>query len=60
MSDPTAHDVIDAEQARKILEVPAEQIGVMVEEGMLNPIDDGHGGTGFARSEVVAVRMLGG
>jgi hypothetical protein len=60
MSDARADDVIDAHEAARLLEVTGEQIPVMVDEGILTPVDDGRGGTGFARSEVMAARLMGG
>ena len=60
MSDARAEDVIDAQEAARLLEVSSEQIPVMVDEGILTPVDDGRGATGFARSEVMAARLIGG
>ena len=60
MSDARAEDVIDAQEAARLLEVSSEQIPVMVDEGILTPVDDGRGATGFARSEVLAARLIGG
>jgi hypothetical protein len=60
MSDRSADDVIKAEEAAELLEVPVEQVAVMADEGILTPVDDGSGATGFARSEVMAARLLGG
>jgi hypothetical protein len=60
MSDARADDVIDAQEAARLLEVTSEQIPVMVDEGILTPVDDGRGATGFARSEVMAARLMGG
>lgn len=52
--------MIDAQEAARLLEVTNEQIPVMVDEGILTPVDDGRGATGFARSEVMAARLMGG
>jgi hypothetical protein len=52
--------VIDAQEAARLLEVRSEQIPVMVEEGILTPVDDGRGATGFSRAEVMAARLMGG
>ena len=60
MTDHTADDVISADEAAELLGVPAGQIATMVEEGLLTPVDDGRGGSGFARAEVAAARLLGG
>jgi hypothetical protein len=60
MSDASADDVIDAQEAARLLEVRSEQIPVMVEEGILTPVDDGRGATGFSRAEVMAARLMGG
>lgn len=60
MPDDRADEVIDAQEAARLLEVADAQIPVMVDEGILTPVDDGRGGTGFARSEVMAARLMGG
>jgi CO/xanthine dehydrogenase Mo-binding subunit len=53
-------DMIGTEEAAEILGVPAEQVPVLAEEGVLTPQDDGAGGQLYARSEVMAARLLGG
>jgi len=58
--DHDADDLIQADEAARELEVPVEQIAVMVDEGILNPVDDGAGHTGFSRAEVAAARLMGG
>jgi maltose-binding protein MalE len=58
MSDhPTVE--VDADEAARILEVAADRIPVLVEEGLLHPVD-GSQGQRFDRSEVEAVRLIGG
>lgn len=52
--------VIGPDEASELLEVPPTQIPVLVEEGLLTPVDDGSGGTGFVRAEVLAARLQGG
>jgi hypothetical protein len=50
---------VDVEEAAGILEVSADRIPVLVEEGLLHPVD-GSDGARFDRSEVEAVRLIGG
>ena len=57
MSEPHEDDLLDATQAAEVLQVPADRIEVMVDEGLLTPEgDDGR----FRRSEVEALRLQGG
>ena len=60
MTDRTADDVIGVDEASELREVPPAQIGVLVEDGILTPVEDGAGGSGFARAEVMAARLMGG
>lgn len=60
MSGGPADEVISADEAADLLEVPAGQIPTLVDQGLLTPVDDGRGGSGFVRAEVVAARLLGG
>lgn len=60
MTDSTADDVIGVGEASELLEVPPAQVGVLVDDGVLTPVDDGAGGTGFSRAEVMAARLMGG
>ena len=53
-------DVVGVEEAAELLGVPAEQVHVLADEGVLTPLDDGAGGQVYARSEVQAARLLGG
>ena len=58
MSDhPTVQ--VDADEAAGILEGTPDRIPVLVEEGLLHPVD-GSDGQRFDRSEVEAVRLIGG
>lgn len=52
-------DVVDVDEAARILEVTADRVMVLLEEGLL---EDVGGGTQprFERQEVVALRELGG
>lgn len=59
MTDRPADDVIGAEEASALLEVPAHQLEVLVDQGVLTPVD-GTGTTGFSRAEVMAARLMGG
>lgn len=59
MTDSTADDIIGVDEASELLEVPPAQIGVLVEDGVLTPVADRAGGTGFARAEVMAARLMG-
>ena len=57
--EPTGSDeLLDAEAASALLEVPTDRIDVLVEEGLLTPLGDA-GARRFRRSEVLAVRDLG-
>ncbi len=52
-------DLITAAEAGAILEVTPDRIDVMVEEGLLVPVDVS-GERRFPRAEVTALRELGG
>jgi hypothetical protein len=58
MSHPD--DLITAEQAADILEVPVDQVHAMVEEGMLDPSGSDADQPLFRRADVIAVDLLGG
>jgi len=63
MTDPQAGaegDLIGLEEASELLEVPVEQVRVMVEDAMLTPADPDASEPQFLRAEVVAARQLGG
>lgn len=60
MTDGAPDDVISADEAAAVLEVPPAQVAVLAEQGVITPVDDGAGGTGFVRAEVMAARELGG
>ena len=51
-------DLIGVEEASALLEVTADRVEVMVEEGLLTPV--GTGERRFRRAEVLAARELGG
>ncbi|HMF05362.1 MAG TPA: hypothetical protein VKH17_11150 [Acidimicrobiia bacterium] len=51
-------DLIDADEASALLEVPPDRVDVLVEEGLLTQFGGG-GERRFRRSEVLAVRDLG-
>lgn len=52
-------DLVDLEEASRLLEVEPSQVETMVEEGMLASTE-GSSGRRFRRSEVMALRELGG
>lgn len=52
-------DLITVEEAASLLEVAVDRIRIMVDEGMLDPVDD-EGAPTFVRAEVIAVRQIGG
>jgi hypothetical protein len=52
-------ELIDATTAADLLEVSLDRIQVMVDEGLLTPAEES-GGSGFVRSDVEAVRLIGG
>jgi hypothetical protein len=51
-------DLIGVDEASALLEVTADRVDVMVEEGLLTPVGDGD--RRFGRAEVLAARELGG
>lgn len=51
-------DTVEADEAARLLEVGAEQVRAMVEEGLLTPL--GREPVRFSRAEVLALRNLGG
>jgi hypothetical protein len=53
------NDTVGATEASALLEVAEDRIPVMVEEGLLTPVP-GEGDQHFRRSEVLALRQLGG
>ncbi len=58
-TDPPSPELIDADEAARLLEVARDRIDVLVDEGLLAPAS-GHEGSWFLRSEVLALRQLGG
>ena len=50
---------VDADEAARILEVTPDRIPVLVDEGLLHPLE-GAEGLRFDRAEVEAVRLIGG
>ena len=55
---PNPDDVIDARTAAEMIGVTEDRIPVMVEEGMLTPVEGSS--DRFQASEVLAVKMQGG
>ena len=55
---PSPDDMVDAQEASALLEVSADRVDVLVEEGLLTALGAG-GERRFRRSEVLAVRELG-
>jgi len=51
--------LIGIDEAAEILEVARDRVQVMVEEGMLTPVDEA-GEPRFRRAEVIALSELGG
>jgi hypothetical protein len=51
-------DVIGVEEATALLEVTQDRVQVMIDGGLLNPVD-GPGEPRFYRGEVIAARELG-
>jgi len=54
-----ADDLIDADEACELLEVAPDRLDAMIEEGLLTRTT-GADGDRFSRSEVMALRQLGG
>ena len=59
MSETPDEDLLEAAEAARLLEIDEGRIQVMAEEGLLHPLDT-DGASRFRRSEVMAVRQLGG
>jgi len=60
MSDaPAPRDIVDMDEVCALLEVTPDRVQVMVEEGLLDPVE-GEGELRFERGAVIAVRELGG
>jgi len=52
-------DLVGMDEVCEILEVTPDRVQVMVEEGLLDPVE-GEGELRFERGAVIAVRELGG
>jgi len=60
MESPKHEDeLLDATEAAAVLEVTEDRIPVLVEQGLLIPVDDSPRAR-FLRSDVAAVRLQGG
>ena len=60
MSDATEpRDLVEMDEVCELLEVTPDRVQVMVEEGLLDPVE-GEGELRFERGAVIAVRELGG
>ncbi len=57
-TDPPSSELIDADEAARLLEVTRDRIDVLVDEGLLTPAAGSE--ARFLRSEVLALRELGG
>lgn len=55
----SADDMIGLDEAATLLEVPVEQVQVMVDQGLVTR-DDSSAEPTFLRAEVLAVRQAGG
>ena len=58
-----ARDLVGVDEVCALLEVTPDRVQVMVEEGLLDPVEDPGEGAGelrFERGAVIAVRELGG
>jgi uncharacterized membrane protein len=53
-------DLVDDREAASLLEVPVDRVHVMVEEGLLSPVLHSATGPKFERTDVLAVRLIGG
>jgi hypothetical protein len=53
-------DLVTADEAASIAGVPADRLGPMVDEGLITVHFDDEGSVRFVRSEVEALRHLGG
>ena len=60
MSDANPpHDLVGVDEVCALLEVTPDRVQVMVDEGLLDPVE-GDGELRFERGAVIAVRELGG
>ena len=60
MADPnTPQDLVGVDEVCALLEVTPDRVQVMVDEGLLDPVE-GQGELRFERGAVIAVRELGG
>ena len=62
MADTESRDpgaLVGVDEAAEILEVARDRVQVMVEEGLLTPVDEA-GEPRFRRAEVIALSELGG
>jgi hypothetical protein len=60
---PTPRDLVGVDEVCALLEVTPDRVQVMVEEGLLDPVEgsgEGDGKLRFERGAVIAVRELGG
>jgi hypothetical protein len=57
-TEPPSSELIDADEAARLLEVARNRIDVLVDEGLLTPAAGER--ARFLRSEVLALRELGG
>jgi hypothetical protein len=55
----TPRDLVGVDEVCALLEVTPDRVQVMVDEGLLDPVD-GEGELRFERGAVIAVRELGG
>jgi hypothetical protein len=53
-------DLVDDQEAAALLDVTPDRVQVMVEEGLLQPVLYSASGPRFERTDVLAVRLLGG
>jgi len=51
-------ELLGTDAAAELLGVPVEQVRTMAEQGMITAVED-EAGTGFRRSELLAVRQVG-
>jgi hypothetical protein len=56
---PASRDLVGMDEVCALLEVTPDRVQMMVEEGLLDPVE-GDGELRFERGAVIAVRELGG
>jgi uncharacterized membrane protein len=60
LEDAGGEEIIDLRTAAALLDVPPQQVDVLVEEGLLRAVGDTAQGRSFRKADVLAARLVGG